>query len=174
MLDIKNRELIEWLDRWFKEHGYPQDDTAVLHDLEQAIGDYLLWMTGQGYADKTIGGYKRQLNQFFVFIKGRRFSWDGIFTLDTLKWFQKVRALPHVHAVRGLSRYLLEQGKVPRPIPKGKAPVDLPDIYEQYLAYHKQSQQAPDRKIKAVRRVLAALHDHLERHRIKLSHLTST
>jgi site-specific recombinase XerD len=171
MPDKRTRELIEWFDRWFKEHGYQQDDTAVLHDLEQAIGDYLLWMTGQGYSDKTIGGYKQQLNQFFVFIKRRRFSWDGIFTLDTLKWFQKVRALRWAHAVRGLSRYLFEQGKIPQPIPKRKPPVDLPDIYEQYLAYHKQSQQAPDRKIKVVRRVLASFYDYLERYKIQLSHL---
>jgi integrase/recombinase XerD len=168
MLDKRTRELIEWFDRWFKEHGYPQDNTDVIHDLEQAIGDYLLWMTGQGYADKTIGGYKQQLNQFFIFIKERRFSWDGIFTLDTLEWFQKVRALRWAHAVNGLSRYLFEQGKIPRAIPKRKPQADLPDIYEQYLAYHKKSQQAPDSKIRTIKRVLAALHGYLERHGIKL------
>ena len=171
MLDERTRQSIEWIDKWFQEHGYRQDDTAMLHDLEQAIGDYLQSMANQGYSPKTMEGHRRQLNQFFVFIKTRRFSWDKIFAIDTLKWFQKVRALTWVPAVRGLSQYLFEQGKIPHPIPKGKAQVELPDIYEQYLTYHKQSQQAPDRKIKAVRRVLAALHDHLERFKINLSKL---
>jgi integrase/recombinase XerD len=171
MLDRKNRELIEWFNRWFKEYGYPQDDTAVLHDLEQAIGDYLLWMRSQGYSPKTINDHERQLNHFFVFIKGRRFSWDGIFTLDTLKWFKRVRARTWAPGVRGLSRYLFELGKIPRPIPKRKAPVKLPDIYEQCLAYHKQSQQASDKWIMAMRRVLIAFDDYLQNARIKLSHL---
>ena len=171
MLDKRNRELLEWFDRWFKEHGYRQDDTAVLHDLEQSISHYLVWMKSEGYSSKTIKGYKQQLHQFFVFVKGRRFSWDGIFTLDTLKWFQKVRALKWAHAVRGLSGYLFEQGKIPQPIPKKKAPVKLPDIYEQYLAYHKQSHQASDRKIMAVRRVLLAFDDYLQKAKIKLSDL---
>jgi site-specific recombinase XerD len=169
MPDQRTRELIEWFDRWFEEHGYRQDDTAVLHDLEQSMSDYLLWMRSQGYSPKTIEGHKRQLNQFFVFIKGRRFSWDGIFTLDTLTWFQKVRALRWAHAVSGLSRYLFEQGKIPQPIPRRKAPVELPEIYEQYLVYHKQSQQAPDTTIKAARRVLAAFHDYLQGVKINFS-----
>ena len=169
MLDRKDRELIEWFERWFREHGYRQDDTSMIHDLEQAIGDYLLWMRSQGYSPKTINDHERQLNHFFVFIKGRRFSWDGIFTLDTLKWFKRVRARTWAPGVRGLSRYLFELGKIPRPIPKRKPQADLPDIYEQYLAYHKQSQQAPDTKIKAVRRVLDALHDYLQRFKINLS-----
>ena len=171
MLDERTRESIEWIDKWFQEHGYPDDDTAMLHDLEQTISDYLLWMRSEGYSPKTTEGYKQQLNQFLLFVKTRRFSWDGIFTLDTLKWFQKVRALSQAHAVRGLSRYLFEQGKIRQPIPRRASQIDLPDIYEQYLAYHKQSQQAPDRKIKAVRRVLASFHDYLERYKIKLSHL---
>lgn len=171
MLDRKARELIECLDRWFREHGYPQDDTAVLHDLEQAIGDYLLWMRSKEYSSKTIEGYKQQLNQFFGFIKIRRFTWEGIFTLDTLKWFQKVRALKSAPALRGLSRYIFEQGKIRQPIPKRASQIDLPDIYEEYLAYHKQSRQVPYGQIRSIRRVLASFHDYLEKSKINLSHL---
>ncbi|MCK4727646.1 MAG: hypothetical protein KAT27_01870, partial [Desulfobacterales bacterium] len=76
MLDERTRQSIEWIDKWFQEHGYRQDDTPMLHDLEQAIGDYLQSMANQGYSPKTMEGHRRQLNQFFVFIKTRRFSWD--------------------------------------------------------------------------------------------------
>jgi site-specific recombinase XerD len=171
MGDERTRESLEWINKWFQKHGHPKDDTPVLYDLGQAIGNYLLWMSDQGYSDKTIEGYKQMLNQFLRFIKKRRFCWDEIFTLDTLKWFQKVRALTWAHGVRGLSQYLFEQGKILEPIPKRKAPVELPDIYEQYLAYHKQNQQACARKIKAVRRVLAAFNDYLETSNIRLCRL---
>ena len=171
MPDKRTSQSTEFLDWWLKEYGSPQDDMTVERDLEQATGDYLKWMVEQGYSSSTIENYKSELNQFLVFVKGRRFSWDEIFTFDTLKWFQKIRALTWAPGVRGLSRYLFEQRKTPRPIAKRKAPVELPESYEQYLAYHKQSQQASDKQIIAIRRVLAAFYDHLERNRIKLCHL---
>ena len=171
MGDERTRESLEWIDKWFQKHGHRKDDTPVLCDLEQAIGNYLQWMTGQGYSPNTTESHGRELNQFLIFVNKRRFRWDEIFTLDTLKWFQKVRALKWAHGVRGLSRYLFEQGKIAEPIPPRKAPVKLPDIYEQYLAYHKQSQQACARKIKAVKRVLAALNDYLETSKIRLCRL---
>ena len=118
MLDERTRQSIEFLDWWLKEYGLPQDDITAQRDLEQAIGEYLRWMTEQRYSHKTIESHRRELNRFLIFIKKRRFCWDEIFTLDTLKWFQKVRALTWAPAVRGLSRYLFERGKIPRPIPK--------------------------------------------------------
>ena len=162
MLDERTKQSMEFLDWWVKGYGLPQDDITAQRDLEQAIGEYLLWMGSEGYSHKTIKSHRRELNRFLIFIKKRRFCWDEIFTLDTLKWFQKVRALKWVHGVRGLSQYLFEQGKIAEPIPTRKAPVKLPDIYEQYLAYHKQSQQACARKIKSIRRVLAAFHEYLQ------------
>lgn len=171
MPDKKTSHSTEFLDWWLKAYGLPKDDTAAQRNLEQAIDHYLQWMSEQGYSASTIEGYRQALNQFLVFIKGRRFCWDEIFTLDTLKWFQKVRALKWAPGVRGLAQYLFMQGKISHPIPRRKAPVELPDIYEQYLAYHKQSQQAPERKIKTIRRVLVAFYDHFERNKIKLCRL---
>lgn len=171
MPDKRTRQSIEFLNWWLKEYGLPQDDMTVERDLEQATSDYLKWMAEQGYSASTIEGYRQGLNQFLVFVEGRRFCWDKIFTLDTLKWFQKARALKWAPGVRGLAQYLFMQGKISHPIPRRKAPVELPDIYEQYLAYHKQSQQAPGRKIKTIRRVLVAFYDHFERNKIKLCHL---
>jgi len=49
--------------------------------------------------------------------------------------------------------------------------IDLPDIYEQYLAYHEQSSQVPYSQVKQVRRVLASFDGYLERHKIDLSSL---
>ncbi|MBW2610570.1 MAG: tyrosine-type recombinase/integrase [Deltaproteobacteria bacterium] len=171
MPDKRTRQSIEFLNWWLKECGPPRDDTTAQRRLEKAIDDYLEWMPEQGYRPGTIEDYRRTLNKFVVFTKGRGLSWDEMFTMDTLKWFQKVRALTWAPGVRGLSRYLFEQGKIPRSIAKRKAPVELPENYEQYLAYHKQSQQASDTKIIAIRRVLAAFYDHLEKNRIKLCHL---
>jgi site-specific recombinase XerD len=171
MVHKKVKKRIETTDKKMASQNVQNCNVSVNSQLGQAINDYLLWMSDQGYSDKTIEGYKQMLNQFICFIKKRRFCWDEIFTLDTLKWFQKVRALKWAHGVRGLSQYLFEQGKILEPIPKRKAPVKLPDIYEQYLAYHKQSQQACARKIKAVKRVLAALNDYLETSKIRLCRL---
>ena len=171
MLDNRTRQSIEWLDWWFKKYGLPKDNMSAEKDLEHAIVDYLQWMADQGYSPSTIKARRQQLNRFVVFIKKRRFSWDEIFSLDTLKWFEKVRALKWARAVRGLSKYLFEQGKILEPIAKRKAPVALPDIYEQYLAYHKQSRQASRKKIKAIRRVVAAFYDYLQKVKINLCRL---
>jgi len=144
---------------------------SIENDLGQAIVHYLQWMADHGYSPNTIKARRQQLNQFVVFIKKRGLSWDEIFTLDTLKCFQKTGALKWTHAVRGLSKYLFEQGKIPEPIATRKAPVALPDIYEQYLAYHKQSRQASGKKIKAIRRVLVSFYDYLQKVKINLCRL---
>jgi site-specific recombinase XerD len=47
----------------------------------------------------------------------------------------------------------------------------LPKIYEEYLTYYSASQQVHRRRIKQIKRVLAALHDYLQEHRIDLSSL---
>jgi len=167
MLDNRTKQSVEFLDRWFKQYGLPQDDRAVGRDLEQAVSHYLQWMAEHGYSTSTIENYRSTLNQFLVFIKGRRFSWGEIFTIHTLTWFQKVRALKWAAGVRGLSRYLFEKGKIDEPIPERKAPVKLPLIYEQYLVHHRKIKQASEKKIKAIRRVLVPFDDHLQRHAIQ-------
>jgi integrase/recombinase XerD len=167
MLDERTRQSVEFLDWWFKEHGQPQGDASVERDLEQATGDYLKWMSQQGYSTATIENYRSTLNQFFIFIKCRSFSWDEIFTIHTLERFQEVRALKCIAGVKGLSRYLYEKGKIDAPIPKRKVPVKLPPIYEQYLAQHRQSKQASEKKITAIRRVLVLFDDHLEKQAIQ-------
>jgi len=163
MADKEALETIQWIEKRL------QHIRSTVRALERAIDDYLQWMTSQGYAARTRESYKQMLNKFLGFIKHRRCEWDAIFTLDALKLFQKVRGIKHVHAVKGLARYLFEHNKIRRPIEK---PYQLlPDIYEQYLVYHAKSRQAPYRKIRQIRRVLSAFNDYLQRNTIKLSHL---
>jgi hypothetical protein len=85
--------------------------------LEQAISDYLLWMISNGYANSTFIHYEQVLNHFLRFINQRAIPWDAVFTLDMLKDFQKESGLTHASTpVRGLSRYLFQQNRIPRPI----------------------------------------------------------
>ena len=140
---------------------------SVAERLEKAIGDYLLWMISNGYADTTCMQYLRILKYFLVFIDQKTICWENIFTLKTFDDFQKEIGPIHVsNPVRGLSRYLFEQNKIQRPIEK---PIQkLPEIYEDYLLYYAKSRQVHHLQILRSRRTLQALNDYLARYNIKL------
>ncbi len=76
------------------------------------------------------------------------------------------------HAIRGLSRYLYEQGKITRHLRMREQIVELPQIYKDYLIYQQKTHQASDRKLMHIRIVLVALHAFLKKHRIRLRTLT--
>ena len=137
--------------------------------LKQAISDYLLWMVSNGYPLKTVESYEKILKHFLTFTSCREIAWSDIFTLETLNNFQKGRSKATAHAVRGLSRYLFQQNRIPQPIQKKE--YQLPEICEEYLAYYSKVQQITYRQIKRIRRVLAAFNDYLQRHQIDLSSL---
>jgi site-specific recombinase XerD len=145
--------------------GMPVNNTM----LEQAISDYLLWMISNGYPLKTVKSYEKILKHFLTFTSCREIAWHDIFTLETLNDFQKGRSKATAHAVRGLSRYLFRQNRIPQPIEKRE--YRLPKIYEEYLAYYSKVQQVTYRRIKRIRRVLAAFNGYLQRHKIDLSSL---
>ena len=136
-------------------------------DLEQAIDAYLLWMKEEGYNPVSYEDHKETLRLFLDFIRCGEFEWKDVFTLDTVKAFQKHHGLTQAHGVRGLSRYLSERNRIRRPIEKIHR--RLPPIYEDYLTYHEQSRQAPYQHIKQIAAVLAALHNYLQSHGIDLS-----
>lgn len=69
--------------------------------------------------------------------------------------------------MRGLARYLFQQGKIARPLTR--QPADLPDIYEDYLRYYAQTRQTGRTKTPGVRRLLTALHDFLTREKVALA-----
>jgi len=161
MVEKQTFETIQWIEKRL------QQIKLTIETLEQAIDDYLQWMTTNGYANSTREKNKQMLNSFLSFIRHRRFNWDEIFTLDTLKLFQKVRGIKHVHAITGLARYLFEHKRILQPIPIKD--YRLPKIYEEYLLYYKKSRQASYRKIIQIKRVLAAFHDYLKKLKINLS-----
>ena len=146
-------------------------DDCVYKHLKQAIGDYLQWMKSVGYACKTRQSYQAQLNQFLCFSKNRKISWQKLFTSNSLERFKKNSGQSVVPAINGLSRYLFSQGKIPKPLAKKTKPVDLPIIYEDYLAYQQTHRQATGRQISNIKRVLAAFDQYLQTHKIDLGSL---
>ena len=149
----------------------PNYDDCVYKHLKQAIGDYLQWMKSVGYARKTRQSYQAQLNQFVCFIKNRTISWQELFTSNSLECFKKIRGQSSVPAINGLSRYLFSQGKIPKPLARKTKPVELPKIYEDYLAYQQTYRQATVRQISNIKRVLAAFDQYLQTHKIDLCSL---
>jgi len=141
--------------------------------LEQAIGDYLKWIRSIPYQHPNAGmRYSLVLSDFLSFVRQKSIAWKDIFTLDTLKEFRKYTTLKNPsHALIGLSSYLFRNRRIPEPLVIPNYQIDLPDIYEKYLAYHEQSRQTPYTQVKQVRRVLASFDGYLERHKIKLSAL---
>jgi site-specific recombinase XerD len=117
--------------------------------------------------------YQKILADFVSFVDKGHVSWDDIFTLETMTAFRKYHGQAEASAViRALSRFLFKQNRIPRPIIKPNYQIDLPDIYEEYLVYHEQSRQGSYQMIKIIRRVLAALHEYLEKYDLDLTGLT--
>jgi integrase/recombinase XerD len=149
----------------------PNYDDAVYKHLKQAIGDYLQWMKSVGYARKTRQSYQVQLNQFLCFIKSNKISRQQFFTSNSLEGFKKITGQSRLPAIKGLSRYLFSQGQIPQPLDQSTQRIDLPKIYEDYLAYLQTHRQATARLISSIKRVLAAFDDYLQTHKIDLGAL---
>ena len=166
MIDDKTISTIEWTDERLMEIE------SVVNALDQAIKDYLQWMTKNGYAKSTRKEYARVLRWFKLFIIQRKCLWDEIFTQELLRQFKKSERPHPIHAVIGLSRYLFKQGKIGRHLGMKDQSVNLPQIYDDYLFYHQKTYQSSDRKLKHIKVVLIAFHEFLEKHRIRLRILT--
>ena len=134
--------------------------------LKRDIDEYLQSMLSNGYSFRTCDMYRNELNHFFLFILRKQIGWNDIFTLNTLKDFQKSKQ-DSGSGVRGLWQYLFEQKRIHQPIdpPHRK----LPDPYEDYLLYYYQTRKVSSIKLARIRRVLCAFHDYLEGHNIKLA-----
>jgi site-specific recombinase XerD len=171
MTDPKTAESIKWLNQYCRKHRLAKDDPPVHQHLDKAIDDYLQWMKSAGYSQITRQNYQPQLNQFLCFIKNRRFSWTEIFTFNTLQCFKKITGQSSVPAINGLSRYLFSQGKIPKPLAQRAQRIDLPEIYEDYLAYQQTHRQATVRQISRIKRVLTDFDDYLKTHKIDLCSL---
>ena len=137
--------------------------------LRRDIDEYMQWMLSTGYSFQTCDAYRNELNTFFLFIIRNQIDRHDIFTLDTLKDFQKNTGAYSGPAVRGLWQYLFDQKRTQEPIdPPHRR---LPDPYEDYLLYYEQTQKRSPYRLARIRRVLCALHDYLERQNIRLASL---
>ena len=145
-------------------------ELSVLGQLKKTIHDYLLWMISNGYANSTFIQYEQVLNHFLSYIDQRTIPWDAVFTFDTLENFQEESGLTHASTpVRGLSLYLFQQNRIPRPIEK---PIQrLPEIHEEYLLYYEKSRRVHHLNLLRARNTLSALNCYLEEHNIKLPHI---
>ena len=142
---------------------------TTIKKLKQAVDDYLLWMISGGYADATINNYQQILNHFVDFIACHKIGWGQIFSSANLHRFAQ-GTKTQLAAVRGLCRYLVKQKRIVAPVEKEK--YLLPNVYDQYLDYYATTRQTGSRRIKSIRRVLAAFDGYLENTKIKLAALT--
>jgi site-specific recombinase XerD len=142
--------------------------------LVEAIGDYLQWvksMEEHGRSPHTIR-YTQVLNDFLLFAISKDIVWKDMFTIDTLEEFRKYSGFKNAsRALIVLSGYLFSQGRIDKPIEITKPKIDLPDIYEHYLLYHKQSLQVSWDHLRHARGILSSFHEYLEKHSIPLCKL---
>ncbi|MGA1825302.1 MAG: tyrosine-type recombinase/integrase [bacterium] len=134
--------------------------------LNKVIPDYLLWMEKNGYKQSTIQRAKQVFRRFSLFVERERILWRSIFIADTIDAFQKETGLRNISAVRGLCGYLVKEKGMAAPEDKDKR--RLPEIYEEFLRYDAKMCQSSTKNILCKRRVLTALHDYLQRHKILL------
>jgi hypothetical protein len=101
MIDDKLISTIERIEQRLEEIE------TVVKLLDEAIENYQQWMAQNRYTKATRQAYARSLKQFRVFIKQRKCSFEQIFTYDTLTDFKQLTKSFRLHAIYGLSRYLL-------------------------------------------------------------------
>ncbi|MFQ5976030.1 MAG: tyrosine-type recombinase/integrase [Candidatus Hydrothermarchaeales archaeon] len=167
MIDKRIMHPMDWRKKWPWKNGLLTNETPVDKDLEKAIRDYIQWLISEGYTLSTCAIYDRMLNHFRLFINRKNIAWDKIFILNTVKDFQKENNLKYGPVVRGLSRYLFQQGRIQQSIEKEIQ--KLPQIYEQYLSSYANSGQVQPVQSRRSRSVLSAFNDYLERSKINLS-----
>lgn len=141
--------------------------------LKQATRDYLQWMRSmETRGSKKLIRYALLVLDFIDFVKENHVLREDMFTSDTLKEFRKYTNHNNPSpALRGLSLYLFENGRIPQPLQIPCDQRDLPEIYEHYLIYHEKSLNVSSIKIRHIRRVLTSFCDFLERLRIELGEL---
>jgi site-specific recombinase XerD len=135
--------------------------------LEQGIDEYLKTIKDEARRFRSM----HYLIDFVAFVKRGEIPWDDIFTMETLKGFQRWSILTKTSAtIRGLSSYLFTKNRIQQPF-QASSQIELPPIYEQYLDWYKKSQQALQAHVAQTRRVLCTFHRYLEKSKIELGSL---
>ena len=138
--------------------------------LTQAIEDYAKWAKGNS---KTTS-YSRTLMDFLIFAINNEMTWKDMFTVDTLEAFRDNSRFTFApRALISLSDYLFSRNRIDQPleIPVTqvfKQVVQLPDLYEQYLLFYKQTSRISDGHFRSVRSLLARFHEYLQNHNIEI------
>ena len=171
MTDSHIQQCIEWLNWYSQQYGPPQKDPSAAARLIRATADYLNWMKSVNYSLATVHLHRRQLELFLDFVKNRRLPWQQLFTVTTREHFKKISGLVTTTAINGLSRYLVKQGQIKTPLPHRPPQRKLGGIYEDYLRYRQDGHQTDTHQLVAIRRVLSALCDYLNKQDITLNRL---
>lgn len=142
--------------------------------LLAAILDYVQWLRPEETPrSRRIREYhNRIMIEFLIFSIHQDMAWKDMFTFDTFRAFRDHSGVKKAaHALIGLSGYLHQKGRIDQPLQIPNYQVPLPDVYEQYLLYLKQTREVCRVSLNASRRVLASLHAYLDNQKIDLSSL---
>jgi site-specific recombinase XerD len=138
------------INNLFDTIGFSDKEIKI---LRQYIRDYHDWMESTAHRENNITKpYPMGVSDFLSFIRNKEMAQKNKFDTDH-------------------SEHLYRNGKSEQPSKNRKQQIRLPDIYEHYLLYHKQSLPVSDHHAKNVRRVLTYFHEYLNRHYIVLSAL---
>lgn len=140
----------------------------------EAILDYERWVKSmeEERGRRSYLRYTRILIDFLFYVLHRGISWKEIFTFDTLDAFKRYSGFKGASsAIKSLSDYIYKQGRIDDSLKKSRHTNHLPEIYEDYLLYHKQSLQVSQSTSIQVRRILVCFHEYMEKHSIDLPNL---
>ena len=119
-------------------------------DLSQAVDAYLRWMNSAKYSRNTIYHYQRILQHFGAFVNASDIAPCDLFTCEALDAFETACGLKPVRTKNN-------QLEAPMKI----LPETLPDIYEEYLVYYKDTRNVTPEMIRSCRNVFIGLHRRL-------------
>ena len=142
--------------------------------LMEAILDYERWIKSveEERGRRSYLRYTRILIDFLFYVIHRGISWKETFTFKTLYSFQTYSGHKGASsALKSLSDYLYKQGRIDHSLRASRPKNHLPDIYEDYLLYYKQSLQVSKGTCIQSRRILVCFHEYMENHAVKLPDL---
>jgi integrase/recombinase XerD len=146
-------------------------DSRMLMD---AILNYMGWVKSMENAGGSPGAirYTRILTDFLIYVIHKGMAWEKMFTLTTVEAFRRYSGYKGAFpALRALSDYLFNQGRIDHPLNLSKPTPPLPDVYEGYLLYHSQGLNSSPPHLRRIRRVLSPFHEYLGKNGIPLSKL---
>jgi integrase/recombinase XerD len=146
-------------------------DSRMLMD---AILNYMGWVKSMENDGGSPGAirYTRILTDFLIYVIHKGMAWEKMFTLTTVEAFRRYSGYKGAFpALRALSDYLFNQGRIDHPLNLSKPTPPLPDVYEGYLLYHSQGLNSSPPHLRRIRRVLSPFHEYLGKNGIPLSKL---